>query len=81
MLDVQQEGNRMIIDVRERILRGEHPRTEITKAVKEAPVGTVFEIHLPHRAEPLLSALEGMGLNVIVNQLEENHYRMMTVKL
>ena len=62
----------MIIDVRERILRGEHPRTEITKAVKEAPVGTVFEIHLPHRAEPLLSALEGMGLNVIVNQLEEN---------
>ena len=36
------------MDIRERVLKGEHPRREILNFVKSAPVGTIFEIHLPH---------------------------------
>ncbi|MBL4953659.1 DUF2249 domain-containing protein [Neobacillus sp. OS1-32] len=77
----QMDGNRMIIDVRERIARGEHPRREILNAVKAAPLGTIFEIHLPHRAEPLIATLQSLGLNVVVNELEPMHFRLMAAKL
>ncbi|MBI0578883.1 amino acid decarboxylase [Neobacillus cucumis] len=77
----QIEDKRAVMDVRERILKGEHPRREILNFVKEAPVGTIFEIHLPHRAEPLIANLQGLGMNVIVNELEPMHFRLMAVKL
>ena len=77
----QIEDKRAVMDVRERILKGEHPRREILNFVKEAPVGTIFEIHLPHRAEPLIANLHGLGMNVIVNELEPMHFRLMAVKL
>jgi hypothetical protein len=81
MLDVKMDAQRAIIDVRARILKGEHPRGEIFKYVKSAPVGTIFEIHLPHRAEPLITGLSDFGMNVIVNELEPGHFRLLTVKL
>lgn len=81
MLDVQLEGKRALIDVRERILKGEHPRNEIFDYVKQAPVGTIVEIHLPHKAGPLVKGLEGFGLSVISNQFGPDHFRMLTVKL
>ncbi|WP_234028465.1 amino acid decarboxylase [Lentibacillus sp. Marseille-P4043] len=81
LLDVQLEGKRAVIDVRERILKGEHPRNEIFDYVKQAPVGTIFEIHLPHQAPPLIGGLERFGLNVVVDQPELGHFRMVTVKL
>ena len=80
-MSFQYEGKRAIVDVRERILKGEHPRKEIMDFVKSAPVGTIFEIHLPHRAEPLIAGLEAFGINVIVNELEPRHFRLMAVKL
>ena len=43
-----------VMDIRERIAKGEHPRREIINFVKAAPIGTLFEIHLPHRGEPLI---------------------------
>jgi hypothetical protein len=70
-----------VMDIRERIARGEHPRAEILNFVKGAPVGTVFEIHLPHRGEPLIASLQSFGMNVIVNELEPMHYRLMAIKL
>ncbi|HJV17405.1 MAG TPA: amino acid decarboxylase [Bacillales bacterium] len=81
MGNIQFDGKRAIMDVRERVLKGEHPRQEIMQFVKTAPVGMIFEIHLPHRGEPLIAGLESLGMNVIVNELEPMHFRLMAVKL
>lgn len=70
-----------VMDVRERITKGEHPRREILNFIKAAPIGTIFEIHLPFRAEPLIANLQSLGMNVIVNELEPMHVRLMSVKL
>ena len=70
-----------VMDVRERIAKGEHPRREIMNFIKEAPVGTIFEIHLPHRGEPLIASLQSFGMNVIVNEMEPMHFRLMAIKL
>ncbi|MEH7298958.1 amino acid decarboxylase [Neobacillus drentensis] len=70
-----------VMDVRERIAKGEHPRREILNFIKSAPVGTIFEIHLPHRGEPLIGSIQSLGMNVIVNELEPMHFRLMAVKL
>jgi hypothetical protein len=70
-----------VMDIRDRIAKGEHPRREILNFVKAAPVGTIFEIHLPHRGEPLITSLQSLGMNVIVNELESMHFRLMAIKL
>jgi hypothetical protein len=74
-------GKKAVMDVRERIAKGEHPRREILNFIKSAPVGTIFEIHLPHRGEPLIGSIQSLGMNVIVNELEPMHFRLMAVKL
>lgn len=81
MQNFQIDGKKAVIDVRERIAKGEHPRREILNFIKSAPVGTVIEIHLPHRGEPLIASLQSLGMNVIVNELEPMHFRLMAVKL
>ena len=81
MQNFQIEDKKAVIDVRERIAKGEHPRREILNFIKAAPVGTIIEIHLPHRGEPLIASLQSLGMNVIVNELELMHFRLMTVKL
>lgn len=70
-----------VMDIRERVAKGEHPRREILNFIKAAPVGTIFEIHLPHRGEPLIANLQALGMNVVVNELEPMHFRLMAVKL
>ena len=80
-MEFQLDGTRAIIDVRERVLRGEHPRKEILDFVKSTPVGTVIEVHLPHRGEPLAAGFTALGMNAIINELEPGHYRLMAVKL
>jgi len=81
MLSPQYNGNVATIDLRERILKGEHPKQEIIDFVKEAKPGTVIEIHLPHRAEPLSAALKSIGISATINSLGPDHFRMMCVKL
>ncbi|MCL6605827.1 MAG: amino acid decarboxylase [Paenibacillus sp.] len=81
MLDVQYKGNVAIIDLRESISRGEHPKQELVQFVSDATKGTVIEVHLPHRAEPLVAVLESLGISSIINQLEANHFRLMCVKM
>ena len=77
----QIEEKRAVIDLRKRIKNGEHPRKEILDFVKSAPVGTVFEIHLPHRGEPLIAGFQAIEMNVVVNEVEPEHFRLMAVKL
>ncbi|MEH7356024.1 amino acid decarboxylase [Neobacillus drentensis] len=72
---------KVVMDVRERVVKGEHPRREILNFLKAAPVGTIFEIHLPHRGERLIANLQSFGMNVIVNEIEPMHFRLMAVKL
>lgn len=81
MSSFQIEGKRAVMDIRERVARGEHPRREILNFIRSAPVGTIFEIHLPHRGEPLIANLQSFGMNVIVNEIEPMHFRLMAVKL
>jgi hypothetical protein len=81
MSNYQIVDKRVIMDVRERIAKGEHPRRELLNVINAAPVGTIFEIHLPHRGEPLIASLQSLGMNVIVNELEPMHFRLMAVKL
>jgi hypothetical protein len=79
MLEVTYNDNVAIIDVRERILRGEHPKYEILEFVKHANRGTVVEVHLPYPAPPLVSGLESIGFNAIVNEVGPDHFRLMCV--
>lgn len=81
MGNIQLDGKRAIVDFRERILRGEHPRQEIIDFVHTVPVGTIIEIHIPHYGQPLIAGLEALGMNVIVNEIEPGHFRLMTVKM
>ncbi len=74
------DGNHIFIDVREIIRKGMHPRGEILKAVREAPSGSVIEIHVPHRTQPLIAAMEDMGLNVAVTEIEPGDIRILTAK-
>ncbi|MCM2533929.1 amino acid decarboxylase [Neobacillus pocheonensis] len=81
MHSFQLEGKRAVLDIRERIAKGEHPRREILNFIHSAPIGTLFEIHLPHRGEPLIANLQSLGMNVIANEIEPMHFRLMAVKL
>jgi hypothetical protein len=81
MSSIQIENQKAVIDIRERVLKGEHPRRKIINFVKSAPVGTIFEIHLPHRGEPLIATFQSLGMNAIVNEIEPGHFRLMAIKL
>jgi hypothetical protein len=82
MIEVQHDGQRAIIDVREIVKKGQHPKGEIFKYIKEeAPIGTIIEIHVPHRAEPLVAGLKSFGLNVTINELAMDHFLIRTFKL
>lgn len=81
MQNFQIVDKKAVMDIRERILKGEHPRREIMNFVREAPVGTIFELHLPHRAEPLVANFRALGMNAIVNEIEPGHFRLMAIKL
>lgn len=81
MLSIQRDGERAIIDIRENIARGEHPKNHIFQFVQEAPKGTIIEIHVPFRAEPLIAGLSSFGLNVTVTELAPDHFKLMALKL
>ncbi|MFC4559883.1 amino acid decarboxylase [Virgibacillus kekensis] len=80
-LNVQFDGQRALIDLRQHIANGEHPGNEVFDYVKEVPVGTIIELHVPHRQQPLIGGLEKFGLNVIVSQLGPEHFRLVAVKI
>lgn len=80
LINVHMDGKRAIIDLRQIILDGQHPRFEVFEYVKKADVGTTFEIHTPRVPKPLIKGLEDLGLPVIVDEIEASHIRVITVK-
>jgi hypothetical protein len=80
MLTIQREGIKAIIDARELVNQGIHPRGQIIEFVNQADPGTLIEIHLPLPGQPLVAALEQLGQNVIVNRIEPDHYRFLILK-
>jgi uncharacterized protein (DUF2249 family) len=74
------DGNHILIDVRDIIRKGMHPRGEILQVVREARTGSVIEIHVPHRTQPLIKAIEDMGLKVAVTEVEPGDFRILTAK-
>lgn len=81
MFDIKIDGKRSIIDLREIILNGGHPRKKVFQYITNAEIGTILEIHTPRYPKPLVKGLEELGLRVIVDELEDDHVRVMTVKL
>lgn len=81
LLQVQKEEARLHIDARDAIRKGYHPRNEILTLVREAPNGTLCEVHVPHRTGPLIAALEGMGLNVATSEVAPGHWRLRVLKI
>lgn len=81
LLQIEREESRLIIDARTAIRAGYHPRNEILLLVGDAPVGTVCEVHVPHRTEPLIAAIEEMGLNVAALEVESGLWQLRMVKL
>ena len=80
LINVHMDGKRAIIDLRQAILEGQHPRFEVFEYVKKADVGTTFEIHTPRVPKPLIKGLEDLGLNVTLDEIEADHIRIFTVK-
>jgi len=80
LLQIEREEARLIIDARNAIRTGHHPRHEILTLVGDAPSGTVCEVHVPHRTGPLIAALEDMGLNVVASEVKPGHWRLRLVK-
>ncbi len=80
MLEINHEDHLLTIDARNMIRQGHHPRHEIVNLIREAPSGTVCEVHVPHRTGPLIAALEDLGMNVAVAQLEPGHFRLRVLK-
>lgn len=80
MLDVKIEGNKAIIDVRENVLRGEHPRDEVLDYVQKAAEGMTFEIHLPLRGEPMVNLFKSKGMNAYIEELGPEHFRIIVEK-
>jgi hypothetical protein len=80
MLNIKREGSKAIIDARELIKQGIHPRNEIIEFIKVSEIGTIIEVHLPLPGQPLVAALEQLGLNVVVNEIEPEHYRLLILK-
>lgn len=81
LLEIEREESRLSVDARNAIRKGFHPRHEIIQLVDEAPIGTICEIHVPHRTGPLIAALEGGGRRVAVSQVEPGHWRLRVLKL
>jgi hypothetical protein len=79
-LPVKFEGSRAIIDARDLIKQGIHPRGQIIEFIKEAEVGTIIEVHLPLPGQPLVAAVEQLGLNVVVNEIAPEHFRLLILK-
>lgn len=81
VLEIEREEAKLSVDARKAIRKGFHPRHEIIKLVEEAPIGTICEIHVPHRTGPLIAALEGAGRPVAVSEVEPGHWRLRVLKL
>ncbi len=81
MLDVKMEGNKAIIDVREKVLRGEHPKDEVLDYVQKASEKTSFEIHLPLRGEPMVQLLKSIGMSAYIEEIGPEHFRIIAEKI
>lgn len=81
LLQIERDDVRLSIDARDAIRKGHHPRHEILGLVDSAPKGTLCEVHVPHRTAPLIAALEGMGLNVAISEVEPGHWRLRVIKI
>lgn len=80
MYDIQKQGNRMIIDLREAILGGAHPRHDMFTLIKEADIGTILEIYTPRYPRPLVKGFEDLGLTVTVDEITPTKIRVVAEK-
>lgn len=81
MFEVKLDGKRAIIDLRDIILKGGHPRRKVFQYITDAEIDTILEIHTPRYPKPLVKGLEDLGLRVVVDELSPDHVRVVTVKL
>ncbi|MGO4886463.1 amino acid decarboxylase [Anaerobacillus sp. MEB173] len=80
MLEVVREENRVIVDVRERILNGEHPRAKVMAVAAEIKEGEVFEIHAPFVLPPLIGLLQEQGFRVTIDDSVSDDIKIFAFK-
>lgn len=80
LLQIQKEKGHWVIDARDAVKSGHHPRQAILSLVGEAPNGTLCDIHVPHRTAPLIAALQGLGFNVTANESSPGHWLLRVLK-
>lgn len=78
--DIQMDGNRMTIDLRELINNGAHPRKDMFELITNAELGTILQVHTPRYPKPLVAGFEELGLNVEVDEIEPGNFKVTTVK-
>ncbi|HJV45143.1 MAG TPA: amino acid decarboxylase [Bacillota bacterium] len=74
MLEINQEGNVLSIDVRPAFHAGMHPKEQILQTIRETSTDLDIEIHLPHPGTPLIPILESLGLQVHVKPIATDHF-------
>ncbi len=80
-LEIKREESLLSIDACNAIRKGIHPRQEILALIQEVSAGTLCEIYVPHRTGPLISALEGLGLNVAIAEVSHGVWRLRMMKM
>lgn len=80
MLEVVREENRVIVDVREKILNGEHPRAQVMAVAEEIQKGEVFEIHAPFVLPPLIGLLQSQGFSVMTDESVKDDIKILAWK-
>lgn len=80
MIFKKQENGTTIIDVREMVKNGEHPKDAILNHLEHATEGSKTEIHVPHAAQPLVQLISAAGFDVTTEHISEEHYCLHAVK-
>lgn len=74
-------NNQTVIDVREMVNNGKHPKNDIIAYLESIPKGKMTDIHVPHEAEPLVQLIKAQGFEVTVEKIEADHFCLHTVKI
>jgi hypothetical protein len=77
---VKKENETTIIDVREMVKNGVHPKDELINFFEQASKGSKTEVHVPHAAQPLVKLITSKGIDVTTEHIGEEHYCLYAVK-
>lgn len=72
--------NKVELDVRDILERGDDPFQEIMQAVEMLQEGDKFVLHANFKPAPLLNVMKGKGYGHTIEQLTEKHFQITFTK-